>query len=238
MALNTNNNAYTLIYASVVVVIVAFMLSFVSKVLEPQSMANERIDKKQQILSSLNIRNVSKDSVEAVYNRVVLKDEIVNAAGTVVKAGDGKDKDGFNVQLKEITADNLPVFICKVSEGPDGIKYVLPLTGKGLWGAIWGYIAIDSDMRTVYGTYFSHQSETAGLGARITEQGFQDEFKSKKIAVDGSSDIALGVVKNGKVKNPQVECDGITGATLTTNGVNDMLKECIGRYKAFLKLGK
>ena len=238
MTLNTNNNIYTLVYASVVVVVVAFLLSFVSKVLEPQSMANERIDKKKQILASLNIRNVGKDSVEAVYARIVRKDEIINASGAVVKTGDGKDKDGFNVQLKEINANNLPVFICKVGEGDGGTKYVLPLTGKGLWGPIWGYIALDSDLRTVYGAYFTHEGETAGLGARITEQSFQDEFKSKKITADGSSGIALSVVKNGNVKNRQVECDGITGATLTSNGVDNMLKQCLGNYKVFLNLNK
>lgn len=237
MAINTNNNVYTIIYASVVVVIVAFLLSFVSKVLEPQSQANERIDKKQQILSSLNIKGLSKDKVEATYNKVVEKDEIIDSKGNVVKDGLKKDQDGFAVSLKEISKDRLPVYVCHVSEGSDGLKYIFPLTGKGLWGAIWGYIALNSDLRTVYGAYFSHESETAGLGARITEAAFQDEFKNKKISKEGSDKIDLSVVKNGKVKDAEVECDGITGATLTSNGVNDMLQECLGNYKAFLNIG-
>ena len=237
MAINTNNNSYTIVYATIVVVIVAFLLSFVSKVLEPQSLANERIDKKKQILASLNIRNLSKDSVETYYQRVIVRDEVVNSVGEVVKDGQQKDKDGFAVSMKEIGTDNLPVYVCQVGDGDEGTKYVFPLSGKGLWGAIWGYIALDSDMNTVYGTYFSHQSETAGLGARITEEAFQSQFKGKKIRKDGSQTIDLAVVKNGQVKDSSIECDGITGATLTSNGVSDMLVSGLDKYKDFLTKG-
>lgn len=233
--MNTNNNAYTIIYASVVVIVVAFLLAFVSKVLEPQSRTNERIDKKKQILSSLNIRNIPNEDVEKTYLDVVVADEIVTAKGNVVAKGENKDKDGFGVSRKEITPDCLPLYICKVN---GDTKYVFPLIGKGLWGSVWGYIALNSDMRTVYGSYFSHESETAGLGARITEEGFQNEFIGKKICKDGSTAIDLAVVKSGKVADKTVECDGISGATLTSVGVNDMLQKCLGNYKVMLNLAK
>jgi len=158
MALNTNSNAYTIIYASVVVIVVAFLLSFVSKALEPQSQANERIDKKKQILSSLNFKEVENAQVEEKYNTVIVADLVVNARGEVVKEGNDKDKDGFTVSTKEISPEQLPVYVCQVGEGEAGKKYVFPLKGKGLWGGIWGYIALDSDLRTVYGAYFSHES--------------------------------------------------------------------------------
>lgn len=240
MALNTNNNTYTIIYASVVVIIVAFLLAFVSKVLEPQSLANERIDRKKQILASLNLRNLDNEKIEATYAKVISKDEIINQQGEIVASGDQQDKDGFSLSMKEISAQKLPVFICKVSDPAEqnSTKYVFPLLGKGLWGSIWGYIALNSDLRTVYGVYFTHQSETAGLGARITEAAFQKEFEGKKISKDGSSQIDLSVVKNGKVADVSIECDGITGATLTSNGVNDMIQQCLSNYKRFLKLGE
>ena len=234
MAFNTNNNIYTVVYSTIVVVIVAFLLAFVSKVLEPQSLANERIDEKKQILASLNIRDLNDSEVEATYDKVVQQDEILNAQGVVLKKGEKKDQDGFKVSRKEIAPDNLPLYVCKI--GGDSVKYVIPLVGKGLWGSIWGYIALDSDLCTVYGVYFSHESETAGLGARITEPDFQHEFVGKKINSGKTAEIELAVVKHGKVKNPQFECDGITGATLTSNGVNSMLKQCLGNYKAFLKI--
>lgn len=237
MALNTNSNVYTIIYASVVVVIVAFLLSFVSKALEPNSQANERIDKKKQILSSLNLKDIPNDQVEEKYSTVVVADMVVNDKGEVVKAGTDKDKDGFVVSTKEISSEQLPVYVCQVEEGESGTKYVFPLKGKGLWGAIWGYIALDSDLRTVYGAYFSHEGETAGLGARITETDFQNQFIGKKIVKEGSPEVALSVVKNGKVQDATVECDGITGATLTSDGVSQMLQTSLNSYKEYLKLG-
>jgi Na+-transporting NADH:ubiquinone oxidoreductase subunit C len=233
--MNTNNNAYTVIYASVVVIVVAFLLAFVSKVLEPQSKANERIDKKKQILASLNIRDLNNSEVESTYRKVIIADEIIKTDGSVVATGKQQDKDGFAVTMKEIAPNRLPVYVCKVK---GDTKYVFPLIGKGLWGSIWGYISVNSDLKTVFGSYFSHESETAGLGARITEVGFQNEFVGKKIYKDGSTSVDLKVVKNGKVKDQMVECDGISGATLTSNGVNSMLQQCLGNYKTFLKLGK
>lgn len=229
--MNTNSNTYTVIYASIIVVVVAFLLAFVSKVLEPKSQANERIDKKKQILAALNIRNVDKTKVEETYDKVIVADEIIKSDGTVVNEGRDKDKAGFLLASKDVNPDQLPVYICNV-EGD--VKYVFPLTGKGLWGAIRGYIALNKDRRTVYGAFFTHDSETAGLGARITEEAFQDQFKDKIIRKEQSGDIILSVTKFGGVKNPEYECDGISGATLTVNGVSAMFRDCLSNYKVFL----
>ncbi len=234
MAINTNSNTYTIIYASVVVVIVAFLLAFVSKVLEPQSKANERIDKKKQILSSLNIRGLKNGEVEARYEKVIQADQIINSEAKVIADGKQHDKDGFALSMKEIGPNRLPIYVCRIAPGNEGLKYVFPLVGKGLWGAIWGYIALNSDLLTVYGVYFSHQSETAGLGARITEAEFQQQFVGKHISKPGSDKIDLAVVKNGKVQDPSVQCDGITGATLTSDGVSLMLQEGLANYRNFL----
>lgn len=224
MKINTNSNTYTILYASGVVVVVAFLLAFVSSALKSPSEANERIDQQKQILASLNLRP-DKSEVEAKYKEVVLADPIVNTEGT-----EFKQNGGFDVKRKEISADNLPVFVCSV----DGeTKYVIPLVGKGLWGTIWGYLALNDDCQTVYGAYFSHESETAGLGALISEQSFQDEFKGKKIHDEEGN--YLKIVKFGaKQTNPDIECDGISGATLTTNGVSQMLQDYLKMYKNYL----
>lgn len=231
MKLNTNSNTYTIVYACVVVVVVAFLLAFVSSALKAPSEANERIDKKKQILSSLNIRNLDNSQVEAEYDKVVTADEVVNDKGQVLSEGKGRDKDGFLIDRKDMDKDHLPVFVCQV----DGeTKYVLPLVGKGLWGTIWGYLALNDDCRTVYGAYFSHESETAGLGALITEEKFQDEFVNKKVT-DEAGNIIIDVVKFGQVKDPATQCDGISGATLTTNGVRDMIHNYLQKYRAYLQ---
>ena len=164
--LNTNGNGYTIIYASVMVIIVAFLLAFVSQSLKPIQDVNLAVDKKKQILASLNIRNIDNAQVEAEYSKVIVADEIINEAGEVVNPGTEKEDAGFLVSTKEIGPDNLPVYICDVN---GETKYVFPLAGKGLWGAIWGYVALDADKNTVYCAYFSHESVTAGLGSIITE---------------------------------------------------------------------
>ena len=113
MKLNTNSNTYTIVYASAVVIVVAFLLAFVSQVLEGPSKANERIDKKKQILSALNIRGLDNEQVEAEYAKVVSADCIIDSKGSVVEDGTDKDQNGFTVDSKDITPDNLPLYICR-----------------------------------------------------------------------------------------------------------------------------
>lgn len=237
--INTNSNSYTIIYASVMVIIVAFLLAFVSSALKETQDANVDIDKKQQILSSLNLRNIEKDSVEIVYAKVVKNDMVFGSDVTPIKDGELQgnggqhDQQGFKIANKEITDSNRPLYVCEV----DGkTKYVIPVSGAGLWGGIWGYIAVDDDCQTVYGAYFSHESETAGLGDRITEEWFQTSFNGKKLFAEGSDEIALSVIKKGKAgtMSPDNYVDGITGATLTSDGVHNMVKDCLSRYKDIL----
>ncbi len=233
--MNTNKNSYTIIYSAVLVVIVAFLLAFVSSALKPTQDKNEALDKKKQILAALNIRNLATlDEVEAKYAEVVVADMVIDSAGTVVKEGKEKDKDGFAVSTKEISSTCLPVYVCNV-EGET--KYLVPMTGRGLWGGLWGYVSVNSDLQTVYGAYFSHESETAGLGALIAEENFQDQFKGKHLFADDSTRVALTVVKNGKVEpgRENVQVDGITGATLTSNGVANMVNQGLQQYVDYFK---
>lgn len=233
--IDTGSTAYIITYACVVVVIVAFLLAFVSKALEARSQANVEIDKKSQILAALNIRNIEKTDIEKKYGEVVMADQIINSDGVVLQAGTSKDKDGFKVEDKNISATNLPLYICEIN---GETKYVIPMTGKGLWDGIWGYVALNADKNTIYGAYFSHKGETAGLGARITEyEGFQMQFEKKKVLNADGTAVAITVMKSGQKDesvSPDNRCDAVTGATLTSNGVRDMLKDCLSRYITFL----
>lgn len=231
MKINTNSNVYTLVYASFVVIVVAFLLAFVSEALKPASLANERIDKKKQILAALNIRDISNGNVESEYDKSVTFDKIIRIDGSVYKDGSHKDKDGFEIDSKNIDDEHLPLYQCYVN---GETKYVIPLYGKGLWGPIWGYLALNDDKNTVYGAYFSHQSETAGLGARISEESFQKEFVGKKLFADGDSTVMLSVAKKKDPKKEAYQCDAISGATLTSNGVTEMLHLCMAKYSTFL----
>ena len=222
--MNTNSNSYTIIYASVMVIIVAFLLAFVSSSLKETQNKNVELDTKKQILAALNVKEV-KDA-EAEYNKYVKKDMLLNADGTLSE-NTGAFATAYEKEAKE---DNrLHVFVCEVN-GEE--KYVFPVYGAGLWGAIWGYVALDADKNTVYGVYFSHASETPGLGAEIAGEHFQGEFTGKKTIENG--EIALGVVKNGKVEKADYQVDGISGGTITSVGVDAMLKNSLSNYKSFL----
>ncbi len=222
--MNTNSNSYTIIYASVMVVIVAFLLAFVSSSLKEIQNKNVEMDTKKQILSALNIRDV-KDA-ETEYNKYVKEDMLMQEDGTLVK-----NEDGFATSYeKEVKEHNrLHVFVCDINGEK---KYVFPVYGVGLWGAIWGYVALNDDKDTVYGVYFSHASETPGLGAEIATEAFQNEFSGKKTLENGQ--VALDVMKNGKVSNPGYQVDGISGGTITSVAVGSMLKSCLGNYTKFL----
>lgn len=235
--MDTNKNSYTIIYASVMVIVVAFLLAFVSSALKPTQDQNVELDKKKQILASLGLRDLDgAEAVEKAYSEAVVCDLVVDSLGNVLKDGKNKDKDGFVVPQKEISPSCLPVYVCKIK---DETKYVIPMTGRGLWGGLWGYMAINADLRTVFGAYFSHESETAGLGALIADKPFQEKFIGKNIFAEGDSTgtPALFVVKNGKVEagKEKTQVDGITGATLTSVGVSNMVQDGLKQYVGYFK---
>ena len=228
--LNTNGNAYTIIYASVMVIIVAFLLAFVASALKPTQDDNVANDKRSQILAALRIEKGSDYNVQEKFAELVKADPIYGE-----NASEKQEKGGFDVQNKDFSQSKRPLY---VAETPDGTKYVIPMTGAGLWGGIWGYVALDDDCETVYGTYFSHESETAGLGARITETDFQSKFQGKKLyAGDDKSKVALSVVKKGKEGDLSADnyVNGITGATLTSDGVNNMIQKSLSEYSDILE---
>lgn len=230
--MKTNSNSYTIIYSAVIVVIIAFLLAFVFQALKPMQDANVALDKKKQILNSLNIRDLSNEEADAKYKEVVIADEVIDEKGKVVEAGtQGGEKAGFKLESKDYKAGKLALYICKVNGSR---KYVIPVYGMGLWGPISGYIALNEDKATVYGAYFNHESETAGLGAEIKDNvAWQEKFQGKKVFTSGDDKtIALGVEKN--VTDPATQVDAVTGATLTSNGVRDMLHEALGKYLTFL----
>lgn len=230
--MKTNSNSYTIIYSAVIVVIVAFLLAFVFQALKPMQDANVALDKKKQILNSLNIRDLSNEEADAKYKEVVIADEVIDEKGKIVEAGtQGGEKAGFKLESKDYKAGKLALYICKVNGSR---KYVIPVYGMGLWGPISGYIALNEDKATVYGAYFNHESETAGLGAEIKDNvAWQEKFQGKKVFTSGDDKtIALGVEKN--VTNPATQVDAVTGATLTSNGVRDMLHEALSKYLTFL----
>ena len=226
MKLNTNGNVYTFCYAAVMVIIVAFLLAFVASALKDTQDANVANDTKGQILTALGYDKSTID-VAAVFGEKV-QDNVFD--GSQLKPFDGKFNTTYGALIKE---GELHVFTGETASGEQA--YVIPVVGRGLWGGLWGYIAVNEAKDKVLGTYFYHESETAGLGARISEKWFQDQFIGKPIfGEDGQ--VALTVVKAGSAQKEN-EVDGVTGATLTSNGVAAMVKDGLTAYKAFLSDG-
>ncbi len=216
--MNTSSNTYTIAYSAILVVIVAFLLAFVSRSLKDRQDANVALDQKKQILYSLNLRNLSDDEAERKFEEVVKGK---------VKADDFRQGKGESAMMKADPMDGVDgVYICEV----DGKKKtVVPMKGMGLWGGISGFVSVDDDNITVYGAYFNHESETAGLGAEIKDsEEWQKRFQGKKLFKEGVDGVALSVVKTATDKTTEV--DAVTGATLTSNGVSDMLHESIAKY--------
>ena len=223
-----------MIYSAVLVIVVAFLLAYIFQALKPMQDVNVALDKKKQILAALNIRELGDVESAEKYKEVVKADMIVDANAQVVEAGEqGGENAAFKLNSADYKAGKLAVYDCEV----DGKKkYVIPVYGMGLWGPIWGYIALDDDKNTVFGAYFNHDSETAGLGAEIKDsKAWQDQFIGKKIFSADGQKIAIAVKKKSDVKNPASECDAVTGATLTSDGVSLMLQDCFAKYVNFLK---
>lgn len=231
--MNTNNNSYTLLYATVMVVIVALVLALVSGSLKEKQTTNVELDKMKQILSSLNIDSEGKDA-KALWEKYITTEQILNANGEVVAA---PKVEAFAIDLKKELSKpqaerELPMFVANV----DGAtKYIISLYGAGLWGPIWGYVALNEDRNTVYGTYFSHASETPGLGAEIALKDFQENFIGKSILNDQREFLSIAIVKPGQTTDKQDYVDGISGGTITSKGVEKMLLDCLGQYTAFFK---
>ena len=233
--LDTNSDVYAIIYSAVVVVIVAFLLAGVSSLLSPKQQDNIRLDKKKQILASLNERNL--DDAAAKYDELIEADYIVNAQGAVV-AQEG----GFEVKNEDVNEENLPLYVAKVN---GATKYIIPMTGNGLWGGIWGYIALNDDCNTIYGVYFSHASETPGLGAEIAGDKFQSRFtKDKdgnavvKKVYDEAGKVALAVEKGKGTAGEDYHIDAVSGATITCNGLHVMFETKLAPYYNYLKSQK
>ncbi len=230
--MNKQSNVYTLIYIIVLVVVVGAGLAFTSISLKSRQQANADADKMRQILASVHITPAA-DSIIPAYREYIPETFVVDSEGRKVA---GADAFAVNVaqEIKKPDSEReLPVYVCRLADGSR--KYILPLYGAGLWGPIWGYVALDADASTIYGAYFAHQGETPGLGAEIEKPKFCDSFEGKRL-FKGGEFLPVAVVKAGqKPQGDEDYVDGVSGGTITSKGVGSMLDNCLKPYAAFLR---
>lgn len=258
MAINKNSNAYTFFFAIAMVVVVGVALALISQSLKPLQQQNEATKKKMDILGAIKVP-ANRENASEQFEKYVTRRVAINYEGTEISAKTGEidpfDKeDPFNLDVqkdyrshvkkmvKEFGRDekalgkalmdvpvHYPVFECQ----KDGrTLFVCPMVGTGLWGPIWGYVALEGDYTTIYGAKFDHKTETPGLGAEINTPFFQDKFEGQQLNI-GSSTL-FSVLKGGSTTN-QHSVDGITGGTITSKGVDEMLNRTLPVYVRFLQ---
>ena len=226
--MNKKCNTYTFLYSIVLVVVVAALLAIVALSLQPAQNKNIENEKRQNILRSVNIPSTPENSKE-LFDKYIVKQFIVNSKGEEI-TGDAFTVDLAKQAKKSCEEKLLPVFVANI----DGAtKYILPIYGNGLWGPLWGYISLNEDKNTVYGTVFDHKGETPGLGAEITTPHFQTQFEGKMI-FDNSQLVSILVKKGGGATGAH-EVDAISGGTITSKGVETMIKNYLTCYESFLK---
>lgn len=237
------SNIYIIVYSAVLTVILGLLLSGSAQVLGPWQQEAMALDKKKQILGAV----ISADEIAAMTPEQVNEFYATRISSTVVDiSGSEITEGGVTAEKVEIAKDykkpadqrQYPVFIYHAKGNPEDVEsYIFPLYGAGLWDAIWGYLALDTDMNTIGGITLAHAAETPGLGARITEGEVQARYVGKKIFDDAGQLIAVQMMKGeGKDYSSDLhKVDGMSGATITANGVNNMLKAYMGHYEAYIK---
>ncbi len=226
------SNTYIFLFSVIMVVVVAAILSVAAMTLQPMQKKNIEINKKQNILTSINIESTA-DNAEDLYSKYILENYAVNSKGEIKEGVDAFKIDMKKELAKPLEERSLPVFVSSLE---DTKQYIIPVYGKGLWGPIWGYVSLEDDLSTIFGANFAHKGETPGLGAEIETSEFQKQFFGKQIFDDLGKFVSIRILKGGTANpNSKYEVDGVSGGTITSNGVDDMLKDCLSSYEPYFK---
>ena len=242
------SNSYIIIFSVAMTVIIGGLLAGVSQVLKEPQRRSVELDTKKQILGAvLSAQEISSMSGEQLLARYAssISSEVTDINGDIISERNGEPVFAENVDIARnfrLNANDrlYPVFKFHQENNPDAIEaFILPIYGNGLWDNIWGYVALDTDLKTIKGVKFDHAAETPGLGARITEGAVQERFRGKKILNDDNELVSVSMLKGEN--NPESalgphRVDGMSGATITANGVNDMMKNYLSYYQKYFEL--
>ncbi len=234
--MDRDSNLYTFLFATLMVLVVATVLAYTSQSLKGLQNENIRKEKMQNILSTIGI-NVTRDESEQLYKKYIIEELALKIDGSV----NSKINPFSDIVLaKEIKKDykdqHFPLYIAEI----DSEKYyIIELRGVGLWDAIWGYMSLKNDLKTIKGVSFDHKGETAGLGAEITKDWFKERFVDEKVFNDMGKLTGITVLKGNNDPNNQDkedhEVDAISGSTITGDGVTNMIKERLNNYLPYFE---
>jgi Na+-transporting NADH:ubiquinone oxidoreductase subunit C len=233
---NKNDSRFTFLFATVMVVVVGVLLALAAIGLSPYQEKNVRVEKMQNILSSIGIKSEFEEA-EKLFNQYIREQVVLNTKGEKVTGS----VSAFDIDLKKEldkikTGDaDKQLFPLFVVEKNGKLINIIPVRGKGLWGPIWGYIALEEDMNTVHGASFGHKGETPGLGAEINTEEFGNQFVGKKINDEAGKFVSVRVIKGGAAPNDPHGVDAISGGTVTSNGVTEMIRRTIANYVPYFR---
>ncbi len=248
--LNKNSSGYIFGFALLIILVCGVLLSVVSGALAERQYEERELERKKFILKAAlgdKISDVEKDKISEMYSNLV-KESVVNSSGETI---DGVAANSVNLKneykklekngsLKEGETIQLPMYQIMSEDGSSVDYYVMPTYGFGLWDNIWGYVALAKDLNTIQGLVLDHKGETPGLGARITEDKVQDRYRNDKKIFDGDKLVSVTMKKgegNDYSDNPHA-VDGMSGATLTADGVNNMIDNYMNLYLSFINANK
>ena len=225
------SNRYIFIFATVMVAIVALILSTAALLLQPLQEKNAEIEKKRNILASVGVE-ATEDNAENLYDQYITGSFTLNNTAERVEGVDPFDVDVRKEQRKPLEEQVFPVFVASLEDG--STSYIMPLEGKGLWGPIYGYISLKEDLNTINGVTFDHKSETPGLGAEINESWFEGQFVDK-LLFENADFVSITVQKGGADEGDPHAVDAVSGGTITSKALELMLYDCLVNYVEFLK---
>jgi Na+-transporting NADH:ubiquinone oxidoreductase subunit C len=226
MALNKNSNLYTFGFAFSMVVIVGTLLAIASEGLKELQEKNKDDKKMINILGAINV-NADRSNAKELFNKYVIDSKIISGNNPSAQAFAIDIQKEFRDKNLNITDRNYPLYECR-KEG--NTYFVIPVVGNGLWGPIWGFVALESNYRTVYGATFNHKAETPGLGAEINQSSYSNQYSGEFISDLAGQFQPIVVVKDGSGYGINSKVDGITGGTITSKGVEEMTNRTLEVY--------
>ena len=231
MAIDKNSNAYTFGFAILMVIVVGSLLAVASQGLKTRQEKNATDKKMMSILSAINI-DATRENAQEMYNKYVIDSKIISGKDLSAEAFNVDIKKEFRDKNISVSDRNYPLYIC---EKDSDKYYIIPVIGTGLWGPIWGFVALESDFKTIYGANFDHKSETPGLGAEIKYASYSDQYTGETISDTTGSFQPIIVVKDGSGSGINSKVDGITGGTITSKGVEEMTTRTLEVYVNYFK---
>lgn len=226
MAIDKNSNGYTFGFAIVMVAVVGTMLAVASQGLKSRQDKNATDKKMISILSAINVE-ATRENAQEMYDKYVVDSKIIAGKDLSARAFDVDIKKEFRDKKLDVSDRNYPLYICEKNSNR---YYVIPVIGTGLWGPIWGFVALESDYKTIYGATFDHKAETPGLGAEIKYTSYSDQYTGEVITDTTGTFQPIIVVKDGSGSGLNSKVDGITGGTITSKGVEEMTTRTLEVY--------